>query len=255
MTSNSFPTVGSDNQNLVSIAEYLMANGFSQAAAAGVAGTSQGEGGGDPESVGSGGAGLIGWTPPSSARPYSDIVTGNRQQDFDHQLVDIIQYADSNSAEAVARGGVDLATLEKATDPVQAGAWWSAFEGPLVPGSDERQQTDKEIYQALNGYKPNSGWTTPTTLLDQPGGGGSTPSTQCVGIQLPSWLGGACLGAEIPSLSSLESDLFGYLERFGLFVLGGIFIIIGLVILFKDTGGGQAAKSVAKDAAIGAVAA
>lgn len=102
--------------NLVALARWLMTQGYSRAAAAGIAGTVAGESGGSPESVGSGGAGLIGWTPPSSAAPVTPIVTGNWQRDWDVQLQDLLRYADTNSAEAVARGGVSLTTLKQATD-------------------------------------------------------------------------------------------------------------------------------------------
>lgn len=144
-------TGGYYQQNLISEAEYLETQGYSRAAAAGIAGTTAGESAGNPESVGSGGAGLIGWTPPSSASPISDIVTGNDQQDFDNQLTDLLTYANSNSAEAVSRGGVDLATLKAATSPQQAATWWSEFEGPANPGSDVRSGEVTTIYNALNG--------------------------------------------------------------------------------------------------------
>lgn len=170
-------------QNLVSIAEWLMAQGFSRAAAAGVAGTIAGESAGNPESVGSGGAGLIGWTPPSSASPHYPIVTNNWQTDFDNQLQDLLNYANNNSAEAVARGGVNLDTLKKATSPTQAASWWSAFEGPLVPGSDVRDSVATSVYDALSGYKVNEGWKTTgniTVTSSQGGGGGGGAGFQII---------------------------------------------------------------------------
>jgi hypothetical protein len=232
--------------NLVSEAEFLMANGYSRAAAAGIAGTTAGESAGNPESVGSGGAGLIGWTPPSSASPHSNIVTGNRQQDFDNQLDDLLAYANSNSSEAVARGGVNLSTLKGATDPTQAASWWSAFEGPLVPGSDVRGGVATQVFNALSGYTPNGGYTQPaaggaggsqsatTTASNGSSGGG----TQCVGVTLF----GHCFGATIPSISALEGDVMSWLERAGLFILGGIFLIMGLYIMVKDSGSGKSSE-------------
>jgi Phage tail lysozyme len=244
----SFPTESSAvsggyyMNDLISEAEFLMANGYSQAAAAGIAGTTAGESAGNPESVGSGGAGLIGWTPPSSASPNSNIVTGNRQQDFDNQLTDLLNYANSNSSEAVARGGVNLSTLKSASDPVQAASWWSAFEGPLVPGSDIRSNVAQQVFTALNGYKPNSGYTNPSAGgSSSSSGSGSTQTaqttaaTQCVGITLF----GHCFGQTIPSVSALEGDVLNWLERLGLFILGGIFVIMGLYIMVKDTGPGK----------------
>lgn len=236
--------------NLVSTAEFLMSNGWSQAAAAGAAGTIAGEGLGSPEVSGSAGWGLLGWTPPTTANPYGEAVafhgqfsdggitdyttkvsTATLQNDFNDQLADMVSYAQSNSGEAVGRGGVSYDQFIKATDPVQAASWWSAFEGPQVPGSDIRTGVVNQIYQDLNGYKPNSGYALPATLdsATQPSGG----STQCLGVTVPV-LG--CLGVQVPTIQSLENDILGYLERLGLFILGGIFVIMGLYLLVKDTG-------------------
>ena len=155
-------------QNLVSIAEYLISNGYSPAAAAGVAGTIAGESTGNPSSYGSSGAGLIGWTPPSSAKP-TPLTYGPNPGTWDDQLIDLLTYANDNSAEAVNRGGVDLATLKKATSPTQAATWWSAFEGPLNPGSDIRDSVVNQVYSNVKNYKANSAYTTAV--------GGSTTAT------------------------------------------------------------------------------
>lgn len=161
----SFPTESSSQsggyyyQNLVSIAEFLMSNGWSRAAAAGAAGTIAGESTGNPESVGSGGGGLIGWTPIGSAAPDSNIITGNASSDFDTQLTDMLAYFQANSSEAVARGGVDLATLQKSTDPTTAASNVSAFFGPKSPGSDVRTGVVTQVYNSLAGYTANSAYT------------------------------------------------------------------------------------------------
>jgi hypothetical protein len=55
---------------------------------------------------------------------------------MDTQSEALIRYARANQSEAIARGGVDLPTLARSTNATQAAQWWSAFEGPLVPGSD-----------------------------------------------------------------------------------------------------------------------
>lgn len=146
-------------QNLVSIAEYLISNGYSPAAAAGVAGTIAGESTGNPSSFGSAGAGLLGWTPPSAAKP-TPLTYGPNPGTWDAQLIDMLTYANDNSAEAVARGGVDLASLKKATSPTQAAEWWTAFEGPLVPGSDIRNGVVNQVYSQVKNFKPNSAYTT-----------------------------------------------------------------------------------------------
>ena len=58
--------------NVTAIVSFLLANGYSDNAAAGIAGNIYQESKGDPESEGMGGGGLIGWTPLPSG-----FVTGN----------------------------------------------------------------------------------------------------------------------------------------------------------------------------------
>jgi Phage tail lysozyme len=84
-----------NGNNLLAIGQYLVDNGYSKAAAAGVASCVDGESGGNPESVGSGGGGLIGWTPLGSAAPNANIITGDASQDMMTQLADIL-YCNSN---------------------------------------------------------------------------------------------------------------------------------------------------------------
>jgi hypothetical protein len=181
-------------QNLVSIGQFLMANGYSRAAAAGVAGTIAGESGGNPESVGSGGAGLIGWTPPSSAGPDKPIVTGNPSTDWEHQLTDLLAYADANSQEAINRGGVNLDSLKKATNPNQAATWWSMFEGPAVPGSDIRNSVVGNVYKALGGNPGDYTASSPQSGTSSSGGQQAT-DTGFTGNPL-SWLTAPVKGAE-----------------------------------------------------------
>ena len=54
-------------QNVTAIVSFLLAHGYSHNAAAGIAGNIYQESKGNPESVGMGGGGLIGWTPLRSA--------------------------------------------------------------------------------------------------------------------------------------------------------------------------------------------
>lgn len=235
--------------NLVAIGQYLEANGYSRAAAAGVAGTIAGESAGNPESVGSGGAGLIGWTPPDSAGPIRPIVTGNRTPDWQHQLTDLLAYADANSQEAINRGGVDLATFKRATDPLQAARWWSEFEGPLVPGSDIRNEVVQQVFTDLATYTPNGNWTQPAGAFQgssSQGGGAQnatlTSATTCAGVTVF----GHCIGVQVPSLSGIMADITDWLERLGLFILGGIFVIMGLYIMVRDTGPVKSAEKTVK---------
>jgi hypothetical protein len=131
---------------LLAIAQYLVENGYSKAAAAGVAGCVAGESGGNPESVGSGGGGLIGWTPLGSAAPNANIITGNPAQDMMTQLADLLYY---NSAEI----GQSLVTqLNAITDPVSAADFFSAnFEKPAVLYSDVRPSVAQQVFAELGG--------------------------------------------------------------------------------------------------------
>jgi hypothetical protein len=126
---------------LMTVARYLMAHGFTKAAAAGIAGTVAGESGGNPESVGSGGAGLIGWTPPTSAYPIRNIVTGNPRVDMGNQLLDMLAYIQRNGS---------IADLNAAGGPMNV-AWRfsSKYERPAVTGSDIRPAEVMSIYARL----------------------------------------------------------------------------------------------------------
>lgn len=133
-----------DGNNLLAIGQYLVANGYSDAAAAGVASCIDGESGGNPESVGSGGGGLIGWTPLGSAAPNPNIITGNVEQDMMTQLADIVFY---NSNE-IGQSAVDQ--LNSISDPVQAADFYSQqFERPAVTDSDVVESVAEQVYSEL----------------------------------------------------------------------------------------------------------
>jgi hypothetical protein len=137
--------------NLVGIAEYLMSNGFSRAAAAGIAGTIAGESAGNPASHGSGGAGLMGWTPPSSAKPtaLSDTPAVSTWND---QLTDMLYYLHNE--------GGNLATLQAESNPTTAADLFSQqWERPAVTDSDVKADAITQVYNALAGFSPNSAWT------------------------------------------------------------------------------------------------
>jgi hypothetical protein len=129
---------------LLAVGQYLVENGYSAAAAAGVASCVDGESGGNPESVGSGGGGLIGWTPISSAEPNSNIITGNAAQDMMAQLEDLLYY---NSTEI----GQSLVTqLNAISDPIAAADFFSQnFEKPAVTDSDVVPSVAEQIYSDL----------------------------------------------------------------------------------------------------------
>ena len=142
-------TVQSDianGNNLLAIGQYLVDNGYSKAAAAGVASCVDGESAGNPESVGSGGGGLIGWTPLGSAAPNANIVTGNASADMLAQLADILYY---NSHEI---GASQVAGLNSQTDPVAAADFYSQnFEKPAVTDSDVVPSVAEKVYSELGG--------------------------------------------------------------------------------------------------------
>ncbi|HEX4399683.1 MAG TPA: phage tail tip lysozyme [Trebonia sp.] len=76
---------GSSSQNLETIARYMAGHGWSLPGAAGVAGNVWRESLGDPLSYGSGGRGLIGWTPPNTL-PNSAFIAGNPSASLSRQL-------------------------------------------------------------------------------------------------------------------------------------------------------------------------
>jgi hypothetical protein len=130
---------GEEVSNLAKLANYLVSAGFTRQSAAGIASVVGGESTGNPEVTeigGGGGEGLIQWTPGSTMVADGGTFGGNFNHDMDTQSEALIRYARANQSEAIARGGVDLPTLAKTTNATQAAQWWSAFEGPLVPGSD-----------------------------------------------------------------------------------------------------------------------
>ena len=143
---------GYQMQNLLSVAEFLVSNGYSRVSAAGIAGAIAGESAGDPEAGGPGNAGLIQWTPGSKAAPIQPIMTGNPQADFNAQLTDILHYNNTNGP---------VRTLKNLSgDPVAASQYYSQnFERPAVTNSDVRANVANSIYQQLGGYKADASYT------------------------------------------------------------------------------------------------
>lgn len=131
-------TAGDNTHNLIQVGKYMMANGYSRAAAAGIAGCVAGESNGDPEAVGDGGNGLIGWTP---AKP--GIVTGNPTRDLNTQLPLIIEYNNAQGASLIAQ-------LNAIKNPVSAADFYSQkFERPAVTDSDVRPSIALLVYGAI----------------------------------------------------------------------------------------------------------
>lgn len=135
--------IASGNYELA-IAQYLVENGYSKVAAAGIVGCVAGESGGNPESVGSGGGGLIGWTPISSAAPNPNIITGNPARDMMTQLADLLYYNSTEIGQSLVN------QLNSQTDPVAAADFFSAnFEKPAVLYSDVRPSVAQQMFSQL----------------------------------------------------------------------------------------------------------
>jgi hypothetical protein len=130
----------------LAIGQYLVDHGYSKAAAAGVASCVDGESGANPESVGSGGGGLIGWTPLGSAQPDTNIITGNVSADMVTQLADILFYDADEIGQSAVNG------LNSQTDPVAAADYYSQnFEKPAVIDSDVRSSVAEQVFSELGG--------------------------------------------------------------------------------------------------------
>ena len=141
---------------LLAVSLYLVEKGYSRAAAAGIAACVAGESAGNPESVGSGGGGLIGWTPINSAQPNSNILTGNAAHDMMTQLADILYY---NSTEI---GQPLVNQLNSISDPVAAADFFSQnFEKPAVTYSDVRASVAQQIFSELGGLCLGAGEARP----------------------------------------------------------------------------------------------
>jgi hypothetical protein len=138
-------------QTAMEIAEFLVRNGYSDAAAAGICGCIAGESVPpfNPESTGSDGGGLIGWTPISSAKPNPNIITGNASKDLDTQMTDLLTYNKIWSQ--------FIPALNAQTDPVAAADFYSEnFERPAVRDSDVRASVATAVYNNLkNGGASN----------------------------------------------------------------------------------------------------
>jgi Phage tail lysozyme len=130
---------GTASQNYITIANYLVGNGYSKAAAAGICGCVAGESAGNPEAVGAGSYGLI----QEQGSQYASLVTGNASKDLDTQLAALIAYNN-------AQGSNLIAMLNAQTDPVQAADFYSQyFERPAVADSDVRASVATSVYSEI----------------------------------------------------------------------------------------------------------
>jgi uncharacterized protein YukE len=129
--------------NELTVAMFLVEHGYSKAAAAGIAACIAGESTGNPEAVGTGGWGLIGWTPQTPGEYQNLYPTGNASADLSRQMQAILTYNNSNG---------NVGALNAISDPVQAADYYSQnFERPLVTDSDVRSDVATSVFQALGG--------------------------------------------------------------------------------------------------------
>jgi Phage tail lysozyme len=123
-------------ENVTAIVSFLLANGYTDNAAAGIAGNIYQESKGNPESVGSGGGGLIGWTPLRAG-----FVTGNAAADLQTQLSAILTYNEGWSQYVPA--------LNAASSPAAAAdIYVTDFERAGIPAASTRESSAAAVAQA-----------------------------------------------------------------------------------------------------------
>jgi Phage tail lysozyme len=124
--------------NVTTIVNFLLANGYSDNAVAGMAGNIYQESKGDPESIGMGGGGLIGFTPLPSG-----YVTGNPTADLQTQLSAILTYNQGWSAYIPA--------LNDAPNPAYAAdIYVTDFERAGIPMASTREASAEAVAAACN---------------------------------------------------------------------------------------------------------
>ncbi|MGO8961981.1 MAG: phage tail tip lysozyme [Streptosporangiaceae bacterium] len=123
-------------QNYATIVSFLTTHGYTSMAAVGVAGNIYQESKGNPESVGTGGGGLIGWTP----LPVG-LVTGNPAADLQTQLAALLTYNQ--------QWAQYIPALDAATNPTQAAdIYMDYFERPGIPAAYNRETAANAVAQA-----------------------------------------------------------------------------------------------------------
>jgi hypothetical protein len=122
--------------NYAAIVDFLTGHGYTPLAAAGIAGNMYQESMGNPESVGTGGGGLIGFTPLPAG-----YVTGNPAADLQTQLQAVLAY-NQQWAEYIPM-------LNAATNPTEAAdIYMNYFERPGIPAASNREGAAEAVAQA-----------------------------------------------------------------------------------------------------------
>jgi hypothetical protein len=122
--------------NVTAIVSFLLAHGYSDNAAAGIAGNMYQESKGNPESEGDGGGGLIGWTPLPAG-----YVTGNPAADLQTQLSAVLTFNEQWSQY--------LPQLNDAATPADAAAIYvTDFERAGIPAAGTREAAAQDVASA-----------------------------------------------------------------------------------------------------------
>jgi Phage tail lysozyme len=123
-------------ENVTAIVSFLLAHGYSDNAAAGIAGNMYQESKGNPESEGMGGGGLIGWTPLPAG-----FVTGNVTADLDTQLSALLTY-NQGWAQYIPE-------LDSASSPADAAyIYVTDFERAGIPAASTREAAATDVASA-----------------------------------------------------------------------------------------------------------
>ena len=123
-------------ENVTAIVNFLVDNGYSRVAAAGIAGNIYQESKGDPESEGMGGGGLIGWTPLPSG-----FVTGNPSADLQTQLNAVLTFNQGWASYIPA--------LNAAATPADAAdIYVTDFERAGIPAAGTREASAEAVASA-----------------------------------------------------------------------------------------------------------
>jgi tail lysozyme len=123
-------------ENYAAIVTFLAGHGYTALAAAGIAGNIYQESKGDPESVGSGGGGLIGWTPLPSG-----YVTGDVSADLETQLNALLEF-NQQWAQYIPE-------LNASTSAAGAAyVYMTDFERPGIPAAGTREAAASAVAAA-----------------------------------------------------------------------------------------------------------
>jgi hypothetical protein len=132
------PVTGPVPENYAAIVDFLVDHGYSDNAAAGVAGNIYQESGGNPESGGDGGGGLIGWTPLPAG-----MITGNVSADLQTQLEAVLTFDDNWSQY--------LPALNDASSPAAAAdVYVTDFERAGIPAAGTREASADAVATACH---------------------------------------------------------------------------------------------------------